>query len=340
LNNKEVEINRLKEDYSRSEQENRELLKRFSKLAEDHESRMKIIDEKHHFELNEIKSSLNEIKLTNEKEKLRNESNQKELIHLNEIISKLEKEIKLNEQNNESKCLKIIELNDEITNLKIKLSGLDIEIERVNKEKLKKYQECDDLTMKLFDAHLEKENLLNELLQMNKKNMKISSANLSESLIVKFDHLENKSSTINNDKLLEENRNLVKSCEELKLENSKLKQMVKVERENSKKSIQKYEREIAQLTQKVESMKKTNEYLAKQQEILNQQLMEVNKENSKIGDDSFHQKSPSVKSKPWSILDHNSPINDNQEEEIIDEPVTVEEKNSSKDNYQNKCAQQ
>jgi predicted RNase H-like nuclease (RuvC/YqgF family) len=79
--------------------------------------------------------------------------------------------------------------------------------------------------------------------------------------------------------------------------------------ENSKKSIQKYEKEIAQLTKKVESMKKTDEYLAKQQEILNQQLMEMDKENSKIGDDSFHQKSPSVKSKPWSILDQNSPIN-------------------------------
>jgi kinesin family protein 11 len=94
LNNKDLEIKRLKEDYSRSEQENRELLKHFSKLAEHHETRMKCIDEIHHFELNEIKSSLNEIKLTNEKEKLKNESNQKELIHLNEIISKLENEIK------------------------------------------------------------------------------------------------------------------------------------------------------------------------------------------------------------------------------------------------------
>jgi RNA polymerase sigma factor (sigma-70 family) len=121
----------------------------------------------------------------------------------------------------------------------------------VNKEKFKKQQECDEFTMKLFDAHLEKENLLNELLQMNKKNMKISSANLSESLMVKFDHLENKSSTNNNDKLLEENINLAKSCEELKQENTKLRQMVKFEREinsNSKKSIDKYEKEKAQFS--------------------------------------------------------------------------------------------
>jgi hypothetical protein len=180
------------------------------------------------------------------------------------------------------------------------LSGLDIEIERVNIEKLKKQEECDEL--KLFDAHSEKENLLNEVLQMNKKNMKISLANLSESLMVKFDHLKNY------DELFVENKNLVESCTVLKQENSKLRQMIK-ESKNSKKSIQKYEKEIAQLTKKVESMKKTDEYLAKQQEILNQQLMEMDKENSKIGDDSFHQKSPSVKSKPWSILDQNSPIN-------------------------------
>ena len=155
--------------------------------------------------------------------------------------------------------------------------------------------------------------------------------------MVKFDHMDNHGSNSNKyDKLFEENTNLVKTCDELKQENSKLRQTVKVEKDNSKKSTQKYEKEIVQLTKKVESMRKTNEYLAEQQDILNQQLMEMNKENSKISNDSF-QNSPSVKDKLWSIHDQHSPIRD---EEDNDEPIVIEEKPSLNDNNQNQCAQQ
>ena len=94
-------------------------------------------------------------------------------------------------------------------------------------------------------------------LQMNKNNLKISSHNLSESLIVKFDNLENHGSicTNSNAKLLEENKNLAKTSEELKQENVKLRQMVKAEKENSKKLIQKYEKEIELLKKRHEQEK-------------------------------------------------------------------------------------
>ncbi len=297
LHNKDLEINRHKDTLIKIDRDSLDFCKTFVKQAEDHEFRLKSVDNQYGVEIIDLKNNIDAFKTLYEEEKALNQNHIQDIYRLKKCNVQLELEINLNKQNTEVNLYKITELNNQILTLTVKSNDLKDEIDSISKVKASRDSDIQELSMRLCDLHGENENLLKELYFSKTKineletkisllvdqpsNMEISSKNLSESLMEKFDNFDNKLQQKLYDLLVAENNSLLKMIEASKEENIKIMQQIKNENDVvNKKLAHKHGKEILQLNKKIESLKKTNEHLTEQLEILNQQFIELNKENS------------------------------------------------------------